>query len=90
VSTPFGALPPGERLPAAVVDLAAFDRNVARVAGLAHAARSNMNTQTGLATPLKFGQRGCFGTDVMSLDSLAEAQLAEQGRHGGGQHVRTA
>ncbi len=43
---------------------------------LAHAARSNMNTQTGLATPLKFGQRGCFGTDVMSLDSLAEAQLA--------------
>lgn len=43
---------------------------------LAHAARSNMNTQTGLATPLKFGQRGCFGTDVMSLDALAEAQAA--------------
>lgn len=49
---------------------------LSRGAWLVHAARSNMNTQTGLATALKFGQRGTLGTDVMSLDALAEAQVA--------------
>jgi cytosine/adenosine deaminase-related metal-dependent hydrolase len=43
---------------------------------LSHAARSNMATQTGLATPSKFGVRGCLGTDVMTLDVFAEAQMA--------------
>jgi cytosine/adenosine deaminase-related metal-dependent hydrolase len=43
---------------------------------LAHAARSNMASQTGLATPSKFGVRGCLGTDVMSLDCFAETQVA--------------
>jgi cytosine/adenosine deaminase-related metal-dependent hydrolase len=43
---------------------------------LVHAARSNMASQTGLATPSKFGVRGCLGTDVMSLDCFAEAQAA--------------
>ena len=43
---------------------------------LAHASRSNMNSQTGLATPSKFGVRACLGTDVMSLDCFAEAQAA--------------
>lgn len=43
---------------------------------LAHAARSNMASQTGLATPSKFGVRGCLSTDVMSLDLFAEAQTA--------------
>ena len=43
---------------------------------LAHAARSNMANQAGLATPSKFGVRGCLGTDVMSLDCFAEAQAA--------------
>jgi cytosine/adenosine deaminase-related metal-dependent hydrolase len=49
---------------------------LARGAWMAHAARSNMNTQTGLATPSKFGVRATFGTDVMSLDVLAEGQVA--------------
>ncbi|MDX2010593.1 MAG: amidohydrolase family protein [Myxococcaceae bacterium] len=49
---------------------------LARGAWMAHAARSNMNTQTGLATPSKFGVRATFGTDVMSLDVLAEGQAA--------------
>lgn len=43
---------------------------------LAHAARSNMASQTGLATPSKFGVHGCLGTDVMPLDVFAEAQAA--------------
>lgn len=47
-----------------------------RGAWLVHAARSNMNTQTGMAAPAKFGVRACLGTDVMSLDTLAEAQVA--------------
>ncbi len=43
---------------------------------LAHASRSNMVSQAGLATPSKFGVRGCLGTDVMSLDVFAEVQAA--------------
>lgn len=43
---------------------------------LAHAARSNMASQAGLATPSKFGVRGCLATDVLSLDGFAEAQVA--------------
>ncbi len=43
---------------------------------LSHAARSNMASQTGVATPSKFGVRGCLGTDVMPLDVFAEAQAA--------------
>jgi len=43
---------------------------------LAHAPRSNMASQTGLATPAKFGVHGCLATDVMPLDVLAEAQAA--------------
>lgn len=49
---------------------------LARGAWLVHSSRSNMATQTGLATPAKFGVRACLGTDVMSLDTLAEAQVA--------------
>ncbi len=45
-------------------------------AWLVHAARSNMATQTGSAAAGKFGVRSCLGTDVMSLDVLAEAQAA--------------
>jgi cytosine/adenosine deaminase-related metal-dependent hydrolase len=45
-------------------------------AWMVHAARSNMATQTGSATAGKFGVRSCLGTDVMSLDVLAEAQAA--------------
>lgn len=43
---------------------------------MVHTARSNMASQVGLATPVKFGVRACFGTDVMPLDVLAEAQVA--------------
>lgn len=43
---------------------------------MVHTARSNMASQVGLATPMKFGVRGCFGTDVMPLDVLSEAQTA--------------
>ena len=43
---------------------------------MVHAARANMASQSGLATPSKFGVRACLGTDVMALDILAEAQLA--------------
>lgn len=43
---------------------------------LAHTPRSNMASQTGLATASKFGVRACLGTDVMGLDVLAEAQVA--------------
>ena len=45
-------------------------------AWLAHAARSNMASQAGLATAAKFGVRACLATHVMSLDVLAEAQTA--------------
>lgn len=45
-------------------------------AWMVHAARSNMASQTGSATAGKFGVRGCLGTDVMSLDMIAEAQAA--------------
>ncbi|MEW5743592.1 MAG: amidohydrolase family protein [Myxococcota bacterium] len=49
---------------------------ISRGSWLVHTARSNMATQTGHATPSKFGIRGTFGTDVMPLDVLAEAQAA--------------
>lgn len=49
---------------------------IAQGTWLSHSARSNMASQTGLATPSKFGVRGCLGTDVMSLDCFAEAQAA--------------
>jgi len=45
-------------------------------AWLAHASRSNMASQTGVATAAKFGVRGCFATHMMSLDVLSEAQIA--------------
>jgi cytosine/adenosine deaminase-related metal-dependent hydrolase len=43
---------------------------------MVHAARANMASQSGLATPSKFGVRACLGTDVMALDVLTEAQIA--------------
>ncbi|MBL8911054.1 MAG: amidohydrolase family protein [Archangium sp.] len=43
---------------------------------LAHAARSNMATGSGHATPAKFGVHACFGTDLATPDLLAEAQAA--------------
>ncbi|GMU59520.1 MAG: hypothetical protein AMXMBFR34_12830 [Myxococcaceae bacterium] len=49
---------------------------IARGPWLVHTARSNMASQTGHATPSKFGVRGTFGTDVMPLDVLSEAQAA--------------
>lgn len=49
---------------------------ISRGAWLVHVARSNMATQTGHATPAKFGVRGTIGTGVMSLDVLSEAQAA--------------
>lgn len=49
---------------------------ISRGSWLVHTARSNMASQTGHATPAKFGIRGTFGTDVMPLDVLAEAQAA--------------
>ncbi len=45
-------------------------------AWLAHASRSNMASQTGLATAAKFGVHGCLATDTLPLDVLAEAQAA--------------
>lgn len=45
-------------------------------AWVVHTARSNMASQTGHATPSKFGVRGTVGTDVLALDVLAEAQAA--------------
>jgi cytosine/adenosine deaminase-related metal-dependent hydrolase len=54
---------------------------------LAHASRSNMASQTGLATPSKFGVRGCLGTDVMSLDCFAEAQAAALRTNDSGQPI---
>ncbi|MFT3710179.1 MAG: amidohydrolase family protein [Archangium sp.] len=43
---------------------------------LAHAARSNMATQSGHATPAKFGVHACLGTDLATPDLFAEAQCA--------------
>jgi cytosine/adenosine deaminase-related metal-dependent hydrolase len=43
---------------------------------LVHTARSNMATQAGVAAAGKFGVRACLGTDLMSLDLVAEAQAA--------------
>lgn len=60
---------------------------LARGAWLVHAGRSNMNCQTGLATPSKFGVRACLGTDVMSLDTLAEAQVASLRSRDAGQPI---
>jgi cytosine/adenosine deaminase-related metal-dependent hydrolase len=54
---------------------------------LAHAARSNMATQAGLATPSKFGVRGCLGTDVMPLDCFAEAHAAGLRTNDSGQPI---
>lgn len=45
-------------------------------AWLVHGARSNMAREAGLATPAKFGVRGCLGTDVFPADVFAEAQTA--------------
>lgn len=58
-----------------------------RGAWVVHAGRSNMNGQTGLATPSKFGVRACLGTDVMSLDTLAEAQVASLRTRDAGQPI---
>lgn len=49
---------------------------ISRGPWLVHVARSNMASQTGHATPSKFGVRGTFGTDTMPLDVLSEAQAA--------------
>jgi cytosine/adenosine deaminase-related metal-dependent hydrolase len=43
---------------------------------LALTSRANMATRIGQPAPGKFGVRGCFGTDTLSLDTLAEAQVA--------------
>lgn len=56
-------------------------------AWVVHAVRSNMNGQTGLATPSKFGVRACLGTDVMSLDTLVEAQTASLRSRDAGQPI---
>jgi cytosine/adenosine deaminase-related metal-dependent hydrolase len=56
---------------------------------LSHSARSNMATQTGIATPSKFGVRGCLGTDVMALDCFAEAQAAALRTTDSGQPIDT-
>lgn len=44
---------------------------------LAHAARSNMATQTGHATPAKFGVHACLGTDIATPDLFSEAHGAD-------------
>jgi cytosine/adenosine deaminase-related metal-dependent hydrolase len=49
---------------------------MSRGAWLVHVPRSNMASQTGHATPAKFGVRATLGTDAMPLDVLAEAQAA--------------
>lgn len=49
--------------------------------------RSNMASQAGLATPAKFGVRGCLGTDVMALDCFAEAQAAALRTNDSGQPI---
>jgi cytosine/adenosine deaminase-related metal-dependent hydrolase len=54
---------------------------------LAHAARSNMASQAGVATPSKFGVRGCLATDVMSPDVFAEAQAAALRTNDSGQPI---
>jgi cytosine/adenosine deaminase-related metal-dependent hydrolase len=58
-----------------------------RGAWLVHSSRSNMNGQTGLATPAKFGVRACLGTDVMSLDTIVEAQVASLRSRDAGQPI---
>lgn len=54
---------------------------------LAHAPRSNMSSQTGLATASKFGVRACLGTDTMPLDVFAEAQAATLRANDSGQPI---
>jgi cytosine/adenosine deaminase-related metal-dependent hydrolase len=54
---------------------------------LSLSARSNMASQAGLATPAKFGVRGCLGTDVMALDCFAEAQAASLRTNDSGQPI---
>jgi cytosine/adenosine deaminase-related metal-dependent hydrolase len=49
---------------------------ISRGSWMVHTSRSNQSSQTGVAAPGKFGVRACVGTDVMSLDVLAEAQAA--------------
>jgi cytosine/adenosine deaminase-related metal-dependent hydrolase len=49
---------------------------IARGAWMVHAPRTNMASQTGHATALKFGVRATLGTACMPLDVLAEAQAA--------------
>ncbi len=56
---------------------------------LAHAARSNMFSQTGRATVAKFGVRACFGTDVLPLDLWAELQMASLRTADAGQSLDT-
>lgn len=60
---------------------------ISRGAWLVHVARSNMATQTGHATPAKFGVRGTLGTGAMSLDVLAEAQAAAMRAADSGQPI---
>lgn len=43
---------------------------------MAHNARSNMATQSGHATPAKFGVHACLGTDLATPDLFAEAHGA--------------
>ncbi len=54
---------------------------------LSLSARSNMASQAGLATPAKFGVRGCLGTDVMGLDCFAEAHSAALRTNDSGQPI---
>ena len=49
---------------------------ISRGAWMVHCSRSNQSSQTGNAAPGKFGVRACVGSDVLSLDVLAEAQAA--------------
>ena len=53
-----------------------LSRLVGTGAWMVHAARSNMATQTGGATPLKFGVRATLGTDGQAADLYAEGQVA--------------
>ena len=60
---------------------------IANGTGRAHAARSNMATQSGHATPAKFGVHGCFGTDLATPDLFAEAQAASLRATDSGQSI---
>lgn len=60
---------------------------IAQGTWLAHTPRSTMTSQTGMATAAKFGVRACFGTDVMGLDVLAEAQVAAMRASDAGQPI---